>query len=399
MDLQSVFGRARVPVFASLFLPLALLSACDTTSSSSTDDDDERPEAFMVVGQADFAELYSNRGGSTDALGLGQPQGGIATDGNLFYVADFSNNRVLGWNRIPDTLSQAPDFVLGQADFSSSAAGTSGAALALPTHVTIGDGKLAVTDAGNNRVLLWNSLPSGNTPPDVVVGQDDFTSAEPGSGASRMSYPVWAEIAAGRLLVSDQRNHRVLVWNTLPDSNGAPADVVVGQPDFDTVEADDEEAGLTNPAGLWSDGFRLLVADSGNNRVLYWQQLPRSAGEEATYVIGQSDFSRSSAGVSQSQLRTPFGITSDGTRFYVADAGNNRVLEFDSFPIANQPLAIDVYGQDDFSSLLKNDIDLDGDSDDEASEQTLNSPTGLSLRDGVLYVTDRNNHRVLFFPG
>lgn len=399
MDLLNVFGRARAPVVAAVFVPLALLSACDSSSSSASDDDDERPEAFMVLGQSDFAELYSNRGGSTDALGLGQPQGGVATNGSLFYVADFSNNRVLGWSRVPDTLSQSPDFVLGQSDFTSSAAATAANALALPTHVTIGDGKLAVTDAGNNRVLIWNTLPTSNTPPDVVVGQDDFTSADPGAGATRMSYPVWAEIAAGRLLVSDQRNHRVLVWDVVPTSNGVAADVVVGQPDFETVDADDEETGLTNPAGLWSDGFRLLVADSGNNRVLYWQQLPRTAGEEATYVIGQSDFSRSSAGVSQSQLRTPFGLSSDGTRFYVADAGNNRILEFDSFPIANQPLAIDVYGQNDFSSLLKNDIDLDGDSDDEASEQTLNSPTGLYLRDGVLYVTDRNNHRVLFFPG
>lgn len=385
----------RALLLAALCIPLW---ACSDSGSGSSEDD-ERPSAFMLIGQSDYSEMFSNRGGTTDALGLGQPLGAIATDGEHLYIADYSNNRVLGWNSLPLSFDVAPDFVLGQSDFTSNSAGTGRQQMALPAHVSIGDGKLFVTDAGNNRVLIWNSLPEQAQAPDLVLGQTSFDDGEPGLAADRLSFPVWTQYAAGRLLVSDQQNHRVLLWNSLPDSSGGAADVVIGQADFATAEADDEDTGLTNPAGLWSDGYRLLVADSGNNRVLYWSQLPRQSGQAATYVVGQSDFARVTAGASQSALRTPYGLASDGSRFYVADAGNNRVLEFDAFPIANGPLATDVYGQNSFTTILKNDIDLDGVSDDEASEQTLNAPTGIFLLNGVLYVTDRNNHRVLFFPG
>lgn len=384
----------RALLIAALCAPLW---ACSSSSSSS--DDDERPSAFMVVGQSDYEGMYSNRGGSTDALGLGQPLGAIASDGDNFYVADYSNNRVLGWTEIPINTDTPPDFVLGQADFTSSTAGTGRTQMALPAHVSIGDGKLFVTDAGNNRVLVWNSLPTSATAPDLVIGQSDFNAAEPGLAADRLSFPVWTRYEGGRLLVSDQQNHRVLLWNSLPEASGGSADVVIGQPDFSSAESDDEDTGLTNPAGLWTDGYRLLVADSGNNRIMYWSQLPRTSGAAATYVVGQSDFSRVTAGVSQSAVRTPYGLASDGSRFYVADAGNNRVLEFDAFPISNGPLATDVYGQNNFTSMLKNDTDLEGETSDEASEQTLSAPTGIFILNGVLYVTDRNNHRVLFFPG
>jgi len=151
---------------------------------------------------------------------------------------------------------------------------------------------------------------------------------------------------------------------------------------------------------VWSDGVRLLVSDSGNNRVLYWSLLPQTSGEEADYVIGQSDFGRSTSGTSASALRTPYGVTSDGTSVWIADSGNNRVLEFGSFPIANQTSANSVIGQDEdsFTSSTANDDDQDGDVDDEPSSRTLSGATGVYANNGTLYVTDRSNNRVLFFP-
>jgi hypothetical protein len=91
-------------------------------------------------------------------------------------------------------------------------------------------------------------------------------------------------------------------------------------------------------------------------------------------------------------------VTSDGTRIYIADAQNNRVMKFDSFPIADGVSAADVYGQDEWSARTPNDDDQDGTSDDTPSARTLSSPTGVTYFNGVLYVTDRSNHRVLFFP-
>ncbi len=392
--MPSAFLRLCRTAAVSSCLALAL-SAC---GSSSSDDDSDMPEAFSVVGQASFTSSASNAGSSVNALGVAQPLGGIATNGTLFYVADYGNHRILGWNSIPSTLSKAPDFVIGQSDFTSNSSGTTASKLALPASVSITDTRLVVADAGNNRVLIWNSLPTSNVAPDVVVGQSDFTSDDPGTTASQLSFPVSASIANNRLFVVDQYNNRVLIWNSVPDTAGVAASVVLGQIDFTSSTAGDEEDGLTNPASLWTDGIQLLVADSGNNRVMYWSSIPRSSGADATYVIGQTDFSRTSAGVGQSSLRTPYGITSDGTRIYIADAGNNRIIEFDSFPIANGPSALSLYGQDSWSARTANDDDQDGATDDTPSARTLSSPTGATYYNGVLYVTDRSNHRVLFFP-
>lgn len=393
--------RLRAPAYwlpILLCLPL-LLTACG--GGGSTDDDNiDFIQAFGVLGQANYSSGSANRGAAVSAAGLAQPLGSIASNGTLFYVADYGNHRVLGYNTIPTSLGATADFVIGQASATSNTPATGPMQLALPASVSVADGKLVVSDAGNNRVLIWNTLPTGNTAPDVVLGQADFTSGDPGTAANKLSFPAFAAIANNKLFVSDQNNNRVLIWNTVPTTSGTAADVVLGQQDFSTATANDEEDGLTTPAGLWTDGFRLLVADSGNNRVMFWSQVPRVSGADATFVIGQTDFSRVSAGVGQTALRTPYGVASDGTRIYIADSGNNRVLKFDAFPIANAPSAVDVYGQDrdDYSGRTPNVDDEDTDSDNEVANGPMSSPTGVTFFGGVLYVLDRNNHRVLFFP-
>lgn len=387
-----------VRLASPVLLSMLLLSGCSGGGGGGGDADIDMPDAFSLIGQADFAQGSANRGATTSELGLAQPLGGIATDGQLFYVADYGNNRVLGWNSIPTGASDAPDFVLGQDSYTASTAGTASDRVALPAGVAVANGKLAVADAGNNRVLIWNTLPTSNVPADVVLGQSDFTGNDPGLSASALSFPAAVALTADRVFVADQNNNRVLIWNGVPTVSGTAANVVLGQQDFTTNTADDEEDGLNNPAGLWTDGFRLLVGDSGNNRVMYWAQVPRSSGADATYAMGQSDFSRSTAGIGSASMRTPYSLASDGTRIYVADAGNNRVMKFDAFPIASGPVALDVYGQNTFDSRIANDDDQDGVADDEPSQRTLSSPTGVTYFGGVLYVSDRNNHRVLFFP-
>lgn len=387
----------RIAFFSVLAALGMLLTACGDDGGSSSDDD-EMPEAFGVLGQADFASAYPNRGGSAAAGTLAQPLGNAAVSGDALFVADTANSRVLGYNAIPSTNGQAADFVLGQPDFTTTAPGTSATKFALPVGVFVGEGRLVVADSGNNRILIWNNVPTSATAPDVVVGQVDFVSSTAATTGSNLSFPTAAIVANGRLIVVDQHNNRALIWNSVPASNGTAADLVVGQPDFVSSEADDEADELNRPASVWSDGFQMLISDSGNNRVLYWVQLPQQSGDDADYVLGQAGFSRSSVSSGASGMRTPFGVTSDGARIYVADAGNHRVLQFDEFPIAHGASASAVFGQESFSNITANDDDQDAEVDDEPSAQTLSGPTGAYAYSGVLYVTDRSNNRILLFP-
>ena len=152
-----------------------------------------------------------------------------------------------------------------------------------------------------NRVLIWNRIPTTNdAPADVVVGQPNFTSTSlPGNtpNAKSMRGPQGVWIQNGRLYVADTQNNRVLIFNRIPTSNGAAADVVLGQPNMTTfVEPDLTQQKnnvtanqLLNPVSVTSDGVHIFVTDLGYNRVLIWNSIPSTNGAAADVAIGQPD--------------------------------------------------------------------------------------------------------------
>ena len=84
-----------------------------------------------------------------------------------------------------------------------------------------------------------------NQPADVVVGQPDFTSLSPSANsptAKSMRGPQGVWIQNGKLYVADTGNNRVLIFNRIPTANGAAADVVLGAPDFTTFVQPDLDA-------------------------------------------------------------------------------------------------------------------------------------------------------------
>jgi hypothetical protein len=78
------------------------------------------------------------------------------------------------------------------------------------------------------------------------------------------------------LVVADTSNNRILRWLDSPRSGiGGPADAVLAQPDMDANGENRWDAVLDDslcwPYGLSLSGDLLAVADSGNNRVVFWQ--------------------------------------------------------------------------------------------------------------------------------
>ena len=223
-------------------------------------------------------------------------------DGPLF-VCDTGHHRLLVWRRAPDVDRAPADLLIGQPDFTCegrNAKGEVGAAtLNVPTGVAAAAGVLAVADAWNHRVLLWHGYPdSPNRPADVVLGQSDFSGclANRGGGAPRADTLNWCygvAIENGRLIVADTGNRRVLVWNQMPSANGAPADLVLGQRDFTTRDEGAGEAagarGMRWPHGIAVLGDMVLICDAGSNRVMAWTEFPRTNGVPCDFVIGQID--------------------------------------------------------------------------------------------------------------
>lgn len=142
------------------------------------------------------------------------------------------------------------------------------------------DDLLLVADAGNHRLLGWTPHPVVDRPAQQLLGQGDFESASEWpyapQRADTLRFPYAADVDDGRLAIADTANNRVLLWDTTDGLDRRPADHVIGQPDFaafgenrwTTVEPDT----MCWPYGLSLRGDTLAVADSGNNRVVLWAQ-------------------------------------------------------------------------------------------------------------------------------
>ena len=252
--------------------------------------------ADYVIGQPDFITSDSpSEGGGLAATDSGYPYAGAGFGNGVLYLADYDHERVRGFTSMPTSNNPTPDFVIGQPDFSSSNPGTGANEMEGPQSPVVAGNKLFITKYDNNRVTIYSPAPtSGPASATLVLGQNDFGTKNPDCSASGMSSPEVLTVAGDKLIVSDSENNRVLIWNSIPTENGQAADVVLGQADFDNC---DENRGSTvaadtlyQPTGLWSDGTRLVVQDSDNSRTLIWNTFPTSNGQPADLVLGQDDF-------------------------------------------------------------------------------------------------------------
>ncbi len=95
------------------------------------------------------------------------------------------------------------------------------------------------------------------------------------------------------LVVADTGNHRVLIWHDLPDRDDQPCDVVIGQPDEfsegPAAGSGDTRTGLHLPTGVLVHDGRLVVADAWHHRVLVYDRLPQAPGAVPDLVLGQPD--------------------------------------------------------------------------------------------------------------
>lgn len=295
----------------------------------------------------------------------------VASDGKILAVADTDFNRILIWSNLPTSNGQAADIVLGQASLDKlRPIATDNKSLRGPQGVWIQDGRLFVADTQNHRVLIWNRIPtSSDQAADVVLGQPNFTTI-PQVDISRATVepkqnnllnPVSVSSDGRRLFVSDLGHNRIMIWNTIPTSNQAPADLVLGQPDFTSAVANNTEklcaadgkdvagkatypgrcaATMNFPRYALSDGRRLFVADGGNDRVLVYNTLPVTNGAAANAVLGQrsdtlnltSDGAFPNFVSAADVIRTPTSLAWDGTNLYIADPYNRRVLVYTPAP-------------------------------------------------------------------
>jgi len=213
------------------------------------------------------------------------------------------------------------------------------ATLHWPYGVYYSRGKLFVADTGNRRVLIWDKLPEDNgTPADCVLGQKDFITRDENAGADpsamSMRWPHSIVYWQNHLCVSDAGNNRVLVYNGCPDVNGATADFLLGQIDCTNVDFNQalywpRSNTFNMPYGMTSHGAWLIIADTANSRILGWHINELSKTGTATALLGQIDFHEKGdnrwQATTMDSICWPYAVQASGDMLVISDSGNNRV--------------------------------------------------------------------------
>ncbi len=289
----------------------------------------EQP-ADLVLGQPDFTTVLPVALNSTQFRG---PEG-VWIQGTQLFVADTQNHRVMIWNTIPTANNQPADLVLGEPNFTTAPPATTSdlpptaSNLFSPVSVTSDGTRLYVTDLGHHRVLIWNTIPTQNgQAADVVVGQQNMTSELDNGGIPTC--------VASTTLDDDGNPTYSGCTPTICPSTGMDTD---GNPLYPL------RCGVTMelPRFALSDGKRLFVADGGNDRILVYENIPTTNGAKADVYLGQpdeftdqvtsnADSFRPDANILESApntVRTPLALAWDGTNLYVSDPYDLRVLVF-----------------------------------------------------------------------
>ena len=374
-----------------------------------------RIEPDAVFGQPNFT---TRTAGATSGSSLNQPRS-VAFDsaGNL-WIADTGNQRVVRFAAgvLSNPTPPQADTVIGQRDFfgnTANAGGSvSGAGFDTPSGLAFdSQGNLYVSDAKNSRVLKF-SAPLGpstvNPTASAVWGQSNFASkgVPPQPSSSTISVPSGLAVdSSGNLYVSVPSENRVLVF-PLGTTLGGPAKSVLGQSDFTTITANTGSFPLASSNSLSAPGDvkvdqsgNVFVADSGNNRVLDFAPGAKSA----IRVWGQNDFvSNGPNQIKPGSINFPYKVAIDYSAapyaLYMSDTGNNRVLVWkDSVRFRNGDPADMVIGQPNLRTGVAN-VDTQGSLN--PSRTSLSAPQGIAVNpgDGTLYVADSGNNRVLRFP-
>ena len=201
----------------------------------------------------------------------------------------------------------------------------------------------------------------------------------------------------------DELNNGVIISVQAEVVLDKPATYVLGQlGDFTTGIANNggiSANSLNSPNSSYSDGSRVYVGDTLNNRVLIYNGVPGEEGWDSTadYVIGQPDFTSNTTnngGLSADSINGPWIVYSDGGRVYVADLYNQRVLIYNGVPGEEgwDSTADYVLGQGDVFNT--NTANKGG-----RSANSLYFPMSVYSDGGRVYVADAMNHRVLIYNG
>ncbi|TGL56244.1 concanavalin [Leptospira ognonensis] len=161
-----------------------------------------------------------------------------------------------------------------------------------------------------------------------------------------------------------------------------------GGPIFGTADGTSSATRFNNPKGMASDGSYVYVADYANDLI---RKIDKTNGTTTTFAGGATGGGSVCPGTTTTncldgtgtaaQFYRPFALTTDGTSLYVLEFLGNRIRRIDLATAEVTTLA----GNGNNAPFADN---------SDGMLASFNNPHGIVLFNGMLYVSDRYNHRI-----
>ena len=360
----------------SLFCLLLLGSAaCSGGTAAAPDGSTATGQLSAGTGPTEPATVLAT------GFDLGAPEDlAFDTEGNL-YVSEYGSDRVLMVDPEGAIVTVAHT---GSPGFSGDGGAAIDAQLASPTGLAFDPaGNLMVADHFNNRIRVIDAEGIITT----IAGTGEDGSNGDGGPAldAELNDPIGIAFDGdGNLFIADEQNGRV----RMIDSDGIITTVAGGGPVSLTRFHDGDPtttATLLHPSyvAIDADG-NLLVSDFAGNAV--WIVDPAGSMRRLAGT-GATGFSGDGGPAVEAELEFPTGLALDDLgNLYVSDADNNRVRMID-----RRGVITTIAGTGEAGSA-----GLGG----PAMEAQLAGPAGLAIGpDGLLYIADQGNDRVLRIDG
>lgn len=327
-------GKVKHHLWEIAFVLMLCFTVCAAQSTTATG----------VYGQlGNFTTDTANKGGIgiVSANNLYQPTGLSVDSSGGLYVADFINNRIVYYSQG----SKIATRVYGQfGSFirrTSNNGGISADSLWGPRGVFVTSAGVYIVDHFNNRVLYYVGT---STTASRVYGQlGNFTtrtSNKGGISANSLNRPTDVFETSLGVYIADTRNARVLFYvgtsTTATRVYGQGGSFIRG-----TMMRSISANSLANPFRIFVTNSGVYIVDQAARRVLYYVGISTTA----TRVYGQRGSFVTVApccrGVSANNLENPRGVFATSAGVYIADTNNNRVLYY----VGTSTTATRVYGQ------------------------------------------------------
>jgi DNA-binding beta-propeller fold protein YncE len=396
-----------------------------------SDSSNSRVSVFAVDGA--FARTFGTAGSGAGQLSF---PFGIGVGGGSVYVADRNNQRISEFatdGTFVKAFGKNVNAGLGSPDvcttLTTCKAGTIGGAagqLRNPLGVAVAGGEVYVAD-GNHRVNVFaadgtfargfgTSVNSGAGSPNLCTTATGCQIGSPGGAAAQLNLPYGTAVAGGEVYVADQTNNRVTVYGTdgvFARAFGKNVNAGAGNPDVCTLAttcrtgtAGSAAGQLALPSAVAVSGGEVYVADQNNQRISVFATdgtFARAFGKGVNAAVGGGDVCTAATtcksgtlGGAASQLDNPVAVAVGGGEVYVTDQGNRRVSVFatgGTFARAFGKAVNLGAGSPDICTAAST---CRFGSQGGAAGQ-LNSPFGIALDGGEVYVADYLNNRISVF--